>query len=147
MGPTVSEVPPRTKKLDRKYLDHLAGILRPKVEKEFGGNGTAFANHVGISQPQMAQLLRTDGGDRGVGIVVLMQLRKHLHMSIDDMLGLPPIAPQPVPKGELVAAVIEALDQRDKEKRAAEEEERTAKERRPPPARPSAPAAKRKKPD
>lgn len=110
MGHTVSDVAPRNKKLDRRYLDHLAGILRPIVRDRFDNNGTAFAKHVGISQPQMAQLLRTDGGDRGVGIVVLMQLRKYLQMSIDDMLGLPPVQPRAVPKDELVAAVMEALD-------------------------------------
>jgi hypothetical protein len=136
MGRTVTDVPPRNKKLDRRYLDHLAGILRPIVRDQFDDNATAFAKHVGISQPQIAQLLRTDSGDRGVGIVVLMQLRKFLQMSIDDMLGLPPVTPKPVPKEELVAAVMEALDRRrDVPSFGAS-----------PPTPPSAPA-KRKKPE
>lgn len=137
MGRTVTDVAPRTKKLDRRYIDHLAGILRPIVHDRFEGNQASFARHIGVSQPQISQLLRTDGGDRGVGIVVLMQLRKFLQMSIDDMLGLPPIAPRAVPTDELVAAVMQALDRRRD----------AADEGRPPPREPAPPAMKRKKPE
>ncbi len=140
MGSNVSDVAPRTKKLDRRYIEHLAGILRPIVRDRFDNNATAFAKHVGVSQPQIAQILRTDGGERGAGIVVLMQLRKYLQMSLDDMLGLPPVHPPAVPKDELVAAVMEALDRR----RDAEESERSAS-RQAPPSSPT-PPPKRKKP-
>lgn len=102
---------PRNKKLDRKYLDHLAGILRPIVRERFGGNGTAFAKHVEVSQPQIAQLLSPTGG-AGVGIVVLLQLRKYLQVSIDEMLGLPPLTARAVPVNEVEAAVERALDKR-----------------------------------
>lgn len=112
MGSNVTDVPPRTKKLDRKYIEHLAGILRPIVAKRFDGNGTSFAKHVGISQPQIAQLLRTDGGDRGVGIVVLIQLRKYLGLTLDEMLGLPPLPARAVPVDELEAAVARALERK-----------------------------------
>lgn len=102
---------PRNKKLDRKYLDHLAGILRPIVKERFDGNGTAFAKHVDVSQPQIAQLLSADSGG-GVGIVVLMQLRKYLGVSLDDMLGLPALPARAIPVNELEAAVERALAKR-----------------------------------
>ena len=139
----MTDVPPRTKKLDRKYLDHLAGILRPKIKDEFGGNATAFADHIDVSQPQISQLLRTDGGDRGVGIVVLMQLRKYLHMSIDDMLGLPPIQPRANSADEIVSALMVAFDKREAAQKTAKDELKGPE----PQAPPSPPPPKKKRPE
>lgn len=108
----MSDVPPTNKKLDRKYAEHLAGLLRPIVRDRFGNSQTAFAKHVGVSQPQISAILRPGGGDRSAGISVLIRLRAYLNMSIDEMLGLPMLPARAVPVSELEAAVARALERR-----------------------------------
>lgn len=82
---------PRTKKLDRRYVDHVAGILRPIINERFDGNTTAFAKALGVSQPQVSQIVKVGGGDRGIGIVVLIAIREYLgDITLDELLGLEP---------------------------------------------------------
>lgn len=47
---------------------------------------TAFAERAGMSQSQMSGI---ELGTRSVGINVLIRLREHLDVSIDELLGLP----------------------------------------------------------
>lgn len=100
------------KKLDRRHADHLAAILRPIVRDQFGGNQTAFAKKVGVSQSQMNVIL-SSGGDRSVGINVLIRIRDYLGtMTIDEMLGLPPLRGRPSEMTALELVVERALDRR-----------------------------------
>lgn len=105
------------KKLDRKYAEHLAAILRPIVKDQFDGNQTAFAKHIGVSQSQMSSILKQGGGDRSVGINVLIRIRAYLGtMTLDEMLDLPPLLRRAVPPLDLEQAVERALDRRFPEK-------------------------------
>ncbi len=141
-GSTVNDVS-ETKKLDRKYADHLAGVLRVILDERFDGNGTAFAEAVGVSQSQMSSILRKGGGDRSVGINVLIRLREYIGtMSLDEMLGLPklrlqkepPSPPPAVQPSEMEAllqqAVERALDRRFPEPEAPVSRDPVAQSRR-----------------
>lgn len=99
------------KKLDRKYAEHLAGLLRPIIEARFKGNQTAFAEHVGVSQSQISALLKVGGGDRSVGINVLIRLREYLQVSLDEMLGLPKLRKAAVAEVATVAVAASELEE------------------------------------
>lgn len=104
-----------TKKIDSKYAKHLVNLLEPIQRERFDDNQTAFARAVGVSQSQLSALMKRGGGERSVGINVLLRLRDYLDMSIDDLLGLPPlrsartrVAPQPGATNEQLVAAVEA---------------------------------------
>jgi transcriptional regulator with XRE-family HTH domain len=114
-----------TKKLERRYAEHLAGILRPIVRERFDDNQTAFAKAAGVSQSQVSSIMKSGGGDRSVGISVLIRLREYLgNLTIDEMLGLPPLRHRatppvvitaqaaPVAAMDLEAAIQRALDRK-----------------------------------
>lgn len=105
----------RTKRLEKRMVDHLAKLLWKVVNERFEGNATWFAEKAGVSQSAIAQILKPGGGDRGVGIVVLLALRDYLgNVTLDEMLGLPPprlstLPPAPpAPSIAPVAAVSDA---------------------------------------
>lgn len=78
---------------------HLAGVLRQHLERY--ESGVAMARAWGISQSQLSQLM---GGHRkGAGIAVLCRIRRHTGMSIDSLLGLPPL------RGEISTAEMRRL--------------------------------------
>ena len=68
-----------------------------------------------------------------------MQLRKYLGMSIDDMLGLPPLPSRAVPVSEIQSAVQQAMDNAIERLRRADNDA--------PPERKSPFTPKRKKPE
>lgn len=84
----------KTRKLDYKYVEHLAKILRPIRDNDvFRGNATLLARAIGISQSQLSQVFkaRKGNGDRSIGIAALLAIRFYLrNITLDDMLGLPP---------------------------------------------------------
>jgi hypothetical protein len=102
---------PKTKKLDRKYVDHVASLLRPILDERFGGNHTAMAKAMKVSQPQLSAVLKKHGGDRGAGIVFLLAVRDYLgDRTLDEILGLEP--PEFVRLSEMEAQIDRALDKR-----------------------------------
>lgn len=68
----------------------------------------AFANWLGVSQPQLSVVM---SGERSVGINVLLRLRQRLNVPLDDLLGLPPLAGAVAPN-VIRSAVLEALEMR-----------------------------------
>jgi transcriptional regulator with XRE-family HTH domain len=83
----------RSKRLQRRHLDHLALILRPIVADKFEGKGARFARAIGVSQSQISQILRGGNADRGVGLPVLIAIQDYLRKeglsySIDELLDL-----------------------------------------------------------
>lgn len=87
---TLPFVAGKTKKLDRKYVEHLRSILLPIVKDRFDDNQTAAAKAMRVSQPQLNAVLRGDAS-RAVGIVFLLAIRDYLrNYSLDELLGLEP---------------------------------------------------------
>lgn len=85
----------RAKAIPRENALHLARVLRPIVEERFSNNQTKAAKAWGIAQSHLSQILLAEG--RGAGIAVLIRIRNALDMSLDDMLGLPPVKSAPAP--------------------------------------------------
>lgn len=107
----------KSKKLDRVYVDHVASLLRPILKERFGGNETAMAKDMGVSQPQLNAVLKKHGGERGAGIVFLLAVRAYLKdKTLDEILGLDP--PEFVRRSEAVrlseveATIERLLDER-----------------------------------
>lgn len=102
-------------KLDRKYLDHLAKLLRAEIARR-DVSDAKFARDIGIAQSQLSSVLRSDATGRGVGVVTLIAIRKALRVSLDDLLGLEPVAPVTtrvrVDPAALDDAIERALDRR-----------------------------------
>ncbi len=89
--------------------DHLAKVLAAFLP-QFGNKQTVMARAWGISQPQLSQILMGAAG-KGAGVAVLCRLRTHTQMSIDDLLGLPPLARDRAAFDDRIRASVEkALD-------------------------------------
>lgn len=82
----------RVAKLPRRYMEHLVSVLKPWIDQHHEGKAAAFARKAGIAQSQLSSVLGGAAGKRGVGVVTLIALRKALNVSIDDLLGLPPLS-------------------------------------------------------
>lgn len=96
--------------LDPKEARHLADVLRPIVDERFDGNATKAAKAIGIAQSHMSQILAARG--RGAGIHVLKRIRAFTGLTIDDLLGLPPLRPTaPSPGLPTGREIIEMLRQ------------------------------------
>ena len=106
-----------TKKLDRKYVDHVASILRPVLEEKFDGNHTAMAKALKVSQPQLSSVLKRGGGERGAGIVFLLAVREYLgDKTLDELLGLDP--PEFVRLSVVESHIDRMLDKRESARKA-----------------------------
>jgi hypothetical protein len=73
--------------LTQHQADRLAAQLAPFRERY--SSDTAMAKAWTIAQSQMSGLLKASY--RGAGISVLCRIRTHTGISIDDLLGLPPL--------------------------------------------------------
>ncbi len=88
-----------TKTVDRKYVDHVCELVRELVDRDFRdnpdepGNQTRAASRIGISQAQVSALYNKSPG-KGIGLPVLLALRAYTSISLDDLLGLPPMPAQ-----------------------------------------------------
>jgi transcriptional regulator with XRE-family HTH domain len=110
----------RSKALERRYAEHLASVLKPIVERDFE-NQTQAARAMGIAQSHLSQILMGEGA----GIAVLIRVRAFTGMSLDQLLGLPPLRvpveppPPPVAEGlpdgtrvyELLKSAVAAMEQ------------------------------------
>ncbi len=82
------------KSLCEPYRGNLARKLKG-LRSERAISQTAFAERVGISQPQLSAVERGTGS---VGINVLIRMRAILSVSLDDLLGLPELKTTRMPE-------------------------------------------------
>lgn len=87
----------RAKAIPRENAVHLAKVLRPYAEAY--PSQTAAAKAWGIAQSHLSQILLAEG--KGAGIAVLIRIRKALGITLDEMLGLPPIRVEKAPTSHL----------------------------------------------
>lgn len=88
---SVVDVPKPEKGLTDAQKDHLRGVLQPIVTERFGGNATRAAKAMRLTQPQLSQILLGSKSARSAGVSSLVRIRAFVGMSIDDLLGLPPL--------------------------------------------------------
>lgn len=103
------------KRIDPALTTHLASIVRRVVDEDFGGRQRQAEKGLGISQSHISQLLRGGAGDRGPGLAVLLRLREYTQLSIDELLGLPPLRPRSPPSaGDEISLAdrVERLERR-----------------------------------
>jgi hypothetical protein len=105
---------PRETGLTVTQAKHLAEELRQFLPRY--RNATEMARSWGISQSQMSQLL--SGTNRGAGVAVLCRLRTHSGLTLDELLGLPPLGPSV--DDRIRRAVHEALDKEAARKPASD---------------------------
>lgn len=101
---TLAVMAARTKRVEARYVQHLARLVRELVDTEFDKNGTKAAKAIGISQGHVSQLARGIHGTRGPGLPALIALRAYMGKSIDELLGLPPL-----PQDALTQRIREVL--------------------------------------
>ena len=89
----VVDVPTRETGLTDEQKEHLRGILQPIVNERFGGNATRAAKAMRLTQPQVSQILLGKKSARSAGVSALVRIRAFVGMSLDDLLGLPPLRP------------------------------------------------------
>jgi transcriptional regulator with XRE-family HTH domain len=88
---SVVDVPKADKGLTSEQKEHLRGVLQPIVTERFGGNATQAAKAMRLSQPQLSQILLGAKSARSAGVSALVRIRAFVGMSLDDLLGLPPL--------------------------------------------------------
>jgi transcriptional regulator with XRE-family HTH domain len=90
---SVVDVPVRETGLTDEQKEHLCGVLRPIVNERFDGNATRAAKAMRLTQPQLSQILLGKKSARSAGVSALVRIRAFVGMSLDDLLGLPPLRP------------------------------------------------------
>ncbi len=129
----------KTKRVSPTVLAAFARVLKKLVDEEYDGNQTRAGKDLGVTQSHISAMQL---GVRGPGLNTLLLMREKTHMTIDDMLGLPPVAPRPMPKEELFGAVMEAMEEMDRRREEAKKKSARAWAPRITPA-----PSKRKKPE
>lgn len=89
----IESAPVRRKKLSGLTLEqktNLARFLNNKLYL-YEGSQSAMARDIGIPQPQLSQFLRPAERSAGAGISVLLRIRERFGVTLDDILGLPPL--------------------------------------------------------
>lgn len=81
-----------SKKIEPHMAAHLGSLLRAIIDRDFGGNGTAAARGLGLSQSHLNQIVNGTGS--GPGLSTLIVLRAYTGLSIDQLLGLAPTTAQ-----------------------------------------------------
>lgn len=80
--------------------EHLCLVLTRIRDTRFEGNATAMAKALDIGQSQVSQILKGRRTDRSAGIPVLKRIRAFTGLSIDQLIGLPPLKPILEPEPE-----------------------------------------------
>lgn len=91
---TVGDMPAKPQRdhgLTDKQKEHLRTLLQPIVDERFDGNATQAAKAMRIPQPQLAQILHGEKSPRSAGVAVLVRIRAFTGITLDDLLGLPPL--------------------------------------------------------
>ncbi len=79
----------KTKRVSPAVLTAFARVLKKWVDDEHKGNQTHAGKDLGVTQSHVSAML---AGLRGPGLNTLILLREKTHMSLDEMLGLEPLA-------------------------------------------------------
>lgn len=111
---SVVDVPKPDKGLSDEQKEHLRGVLQPIVDERFDGNATQAAKAMRLSQPQLSQILLGAKSARSAGVSTLVRIRAFVGMSLDDLLGLPPLRVASEPAEDFTArykAALEKLEQ------------------------------------
>lgn len=114
-----------SKRIPKPQAEAIARHVRDFIDREYGGVQRAAERGTGISQSHLSALMRPEDR-RGPGLSILIRLRSLLHMSIDDMLDLPPLTPRtvaPPPQETIKDQVRAALLELVKESQRPEEED------------------------
>lgn len=82
----------------------LCHRIKQVIAARYDGNQSAAARAWGISQPQVNAIMNS----QGAGVAVLIKLRKHLQVTLDDLIGLPPLEDRPA--DPRLMAFEEAID-------------------------------------
>jgi hypothetical protein len=91
--PTAKKEPKEpVKGLTDDQKEFLRSVLQPIVDERFKGNHTKAAEEMGIPQPQLSQILMGKKSARSAGVQVLSRIRWYMRMSIDELIGLPPLS-------------------------------------------------------
>lgn len=102
----------------------LARAIKPYVDRF--ESGVAAAKAAGISQSQLSQIMAASG--RGAGVSVLCRLRVVTGLTLDQLLGLDPLA-EAMPLDDVRAVLRVALEEMERRKRdteaAKDEDDRT----------------------
>jgi transcriptional regulator with XRE-family HTH domain len=106
---SVVDVPARETGLTDEQKEHLCSVLRPIVNERFGGNATQAAKAMRLTQPQLSQILLGKKSARSAGVSALVRIRAFVGMSLDDLLGLPPLRPAAEAPDEYTARYKAAL--------------------------------------
>jgi transcriptional regulator with XRE-family HTH domain len=77
----------------------VARAIEGAIKERFAGKSErVIAKSLGVSQPALNKLRHADGA---LGVNALLELRRSLRISIDDLLGLPALAPAQLTAAEL----------------------------------------------
>jgi predicted XRE-type DNA-binding protein len=77
-------------KLVRSVCDRFRVHVHQTMNVEDRGWQKVAAKAIGVSQPQVSAMYRGETASvRGLSVVTLIKLRAWMHVSIDEMLGLP----------------------------------------------------------
>ena len=79
------------KGLTDEQKECLRGILQPIVDARFEGKAARAAKAMRISQPQLSMILLGKRSARSAGVPVLIRIRSFVGMTLDELLGLPPL--------------------------------------------------------
>jgi hypothetical protein len=99
---------PRGSGLSEEQAEHLAATLKTFLP-QFEDNVTRMATAWRVSQPQLSQVLNPRY--RGAGIAMLVKLRAATNISIDDLIGLPPLGRNLKADERYRSSLQEALDE------------------------------------
>lgn len=79
-----------TSRVPRPLAEAVARAVEAAIATRWRGKSErVIAKEMGITQPALNKIRHADGA---LGVNALLALREALRMSLDDLLGLPPIA-------------------------------------------------------
>ena len=93
-----------SKMLPLEMRENAARLLRAAMSRRAKASQEDVAEQLGISQPALSNILQAKGA---LGVNALIAIRNYTGNSIDELLGLPPLArPQ---SGDEVRAMLEQI--------------------------------------
>jgi len=91
------------KSLGHEANERLREIVRSFVDRDFGGNKTAAAKRLGVSQSLVQEFL---DGSRGAGVKLISAVAAYTGRPMDEVLGRAPAPPAPARPAPPVRAPV-----------------------------------------
>jgi len=88
MALAVETTVPRVSSNERAYAERVCKVMTAVVNELFSGNQTHASRALGISQPQISDVMSMKSGK--VGLATLLALRDYTGLPIERLLGLRP---------------------------------------------------------